>query len=85
MYAAAAARALTDGHALGVDGAQVAVLKQVHHEVLRGLTQRQQQQQCAGQTGVTKRVMTIALLATRMMLPSSSSLMQNAWLAADSV
>jgi hypothetical protein len=37
-------RALTDGDALGVDGAQVAVLKQVHHEVLSGLTQQQQQQ-----------------------------------------
>ena len=33
----AAGQALTDGDALGVDGAQVAVLEQVHHEVLHGL------------------------------------------------
>jgi hypothetical protein len=38
QQAGKAAVPLTDGHALGVDGAQVGVLKQVHHEVLRGLT-----------------------------------------------
>lgn len=44
IYSILDCSALTDGDALGVYGAQVAVLKQVHHEVLSGLMQQQQQQ-----------------------------------------
>ena len=40
---------LTDGNPLGMDGAQVGVLKQVHHEVLRGLHAAAWQQRSAGQ------------------------------------